>query len=165
MEFLIPSKSDNSFVLQKFTFLFEMYLTMKLSKSLMLLVFKAICLINLWRDIRWKLLLQSSGSVGELGSYGSWMLIMLSSSSLGATSCCCHSPWFTLPACSRLIRVALLFLFCGCYGTLNTNNFLFYFIFSDFTFLFLYFIFLKRRWRRHVTRKSHDMSHGVMSQA
>ena len=34
-----------------------------------------------------------------------------------------------------------------CYRTLNTNNFLFYFIlfFSDFTFLFLYFIFLERR--------------------
>ena len=26
-----------------------------------------------------------------------------------------------------------------CYGTLNTNNFLFSFLFSDFTFLFLYF--------------------------
>ena len=27
-----------------------------------------------------------------------------------------------------------------CYGTLNTNNFYFFYLFSDFTFLFLYFI-------------------------
>ena len=40
---------------------------------------------------------------------------------------------------------------------------LFYFILSNFTFLFLYFIFLKRRWRRHMTRKAHDRSHDVTS--
>ena len=45
----------------------------------------------------------------------------------------------------------------SCYGYSDTYNF--YFIFSDFTFLFLYLIFLERRWRRHVTRKSHDRSH------
>lgn len=47
MESPIPSKSDNSFAFEELTFLFVIYLAMKFSESLMLLVSEAICLIEL----------------------------------------------------------------------------------------------------------------------
>ena len=47
MESPILLKSNKLFALQEFTFLFEMYLAMKLSESLMLLVSEAICSMDL----------------------------------------------------------------------------------------------------------------------
>jgi len=47
MESPIPSKSDKLFALDEFTFLLVMYLAMKFSESLMLLVPDAICSIDL----------------------------------------------------------------------------------------------------------------------
>ena len=72
MKFQIESsmllKSCKSLALPEFTFLFEIYLAIKLSESLMLFVSDMICSIDPCSDIRWKLLLQSSGSVGALES-------------------------------------------------------------------------------------------------
>ena len=51
-----------------------------------------------------------------------------------------------------------------CYGMPWALTILFYFIFSDFTLLLLFFLFW-RMMKRHVTMKSHDRSHDVMSQA
>ena len=49
---------------------------------------------------------------------------------------------------------------------LNTNNFHYlFFYFFWFYFCFFYFILFWRTMKRHVTRKSHDMSHDVMSYA
>ena len=107
------SKSTKSFALLEFIFLLEMYLAIKLSESLMFFVSDTICSIDLWRDIGWKLPLQSSSLVGELGSYGNWMLMMLSLSSLGVATHCCCSPWSTWPTHSDRIGMASLFPFCG----------------------------------------------------
>ena len=52
MESLIPSKSDKSFALDEFIFLLAIYLAMKFSEFLMLLVSDTICSIDLWREIR-----------------------------------------------------------------------------------------------------------------
>ena len=68
MESSILSKSDRSFVLDGLTFLFKIYLAMKFKESLILFASEAICSIELYKDIRWKLPLQRSGSVGEFGS-------------------------------------------------------------------------------------------------
>jgi len=68
MESPIPSKSDRLFALDGLTFLFEIYLAMKFKESLILFASEAICSIEPCKDIRWKLLLQRSGLVGEFGS-------------------------------------------------------------------------------------------------
>ena len=113
MESPILLKSNKLFVLDEFTFLFVMYLAMKFSKFLMFLVSDAIYLIDLWRDIRWKLLLQRSSLVGEFRSYGSWMLMMLLSLLWDTISCGSCLLWFTLKTCLGLEWIALLFPFCG----------------------------------------------------
>ena len=60
---LIPLKSSKS------TCLLTIYLAMKLSESLMFLEFEAICSIELWSKIGWKLPSQRSGSIGVFRSY------------------------------------------------------------------------------------------------
>jgi len=56
---------------------------MKLSKSLIFLVSKARCSIDLCKEMGWKLPSQRLGSIGALGSYGSEILITVSSTCTG----------------------------------------------------------------------------------
>ena len=75
----IPLKSFKSLDLTRSTCLFEIYLAMKLSKSLIFLASKAKCSIELCKEIGWKLPSQRSGSVGALESYKRGMLMTISS--------------------------------------------------------------------------------------
>ena len=109
MESPIPSKSNKLLVFEDLTFLFVIYLAMKLSEPLMILESDVICSIDLWRDIEWKLPLQRSGLVGEFGSYGSWILITSLSSPCGVLAYGTCLLWFALKTCSGLEWVALLF--------------------------------------------------------
>ena len=70
-------KSFRSFDLEKSTCLLVIYLAIKFRKFFIFLASNAICSIKLWREMEWKLPLQSSSSVGTWGLYGSWMLIIL----------------------------------------------------------------------------------------
>ena len=67
--------------------MFDIYFAIKLSEFLMDLVSEAIYSIEPCKEIRWKLPLYNSGLVGELGLYGSWMLMTLLSSLLEAAVC------------------------------------------------------------------------------
>ena len=79
--------SSRLFDFKESTYLLEMYLAMKLKESLMFLKSNAMCSMDLWREIGWKLPFQSSGFIGVLGSYGSWMLMTMSSLMYVAWSC------------------------------------------------------------------------------
>ena len=68
MESPILSKSDKLLAFEALTFLFLIYLAIKFKESLILLESEAICSIDLWRKIGWKLLFHKSGSVGVFES-------------------------------------------------------------------------------------------------
>ena len=59
--------------------LLEIYLAMKFKESMMFLESEAKYSRNLWREIEWKLSSHRLSSVGLLGSYSSWILMILSS--------------------------------------------------------------------------------------
>ena len=77
-----------------------MYFAIKLSESLMHLISEVICSIEPCKEIRWKLPLHNFGSVGVLESYGNWMLMTLSSSSLEAVAQGFSLFGIACPACS-----------------------------------------------------------------
>ena len=105
------SKSFKSLAFLGLTFLFTMYFAMKISESLIHLVSEVMCSMEPCKEIRWKLPLHNSGSVGVLGSYSNWMLMTLLSSSQGAAvqgfglfgmSCPARSSWMGgATCCSR----------------------------------------------------------------
>ena len=65
----IPLKSFKSLDLARSTYLLAMYLAMKLSEFLMFLESKAMCLIEPWSEIGWKLPFQRSDSVSAFRLY------------------------------------------------------------------------------------------------
>ena len=66
----MPSKSFRLLAVFGLTFLFVMYLAMKLSESLMLFMSEAICSIEPCREMEWKFSLHNLGSMEVFGSYG-----------------------------------------------------------------------------------------------
>jgi len=67
----MPLKSSRSLDFAELTCLLVIYLAMKFKKSLIFLESDTRYSIDLWSDIEWKFLSQSSGSVRAFGSYGS----------------------------------------------------------------------------------------------
>ena len=96
MESPKPSRSNKFLTFEASTFLFLMYLAIKFKKSLILLMSEAICSIEPWREIGWKLPLHKSGSVGALGSYGNWISITSLLSPCGASTWGGWMFWFLL---------------------------------------------------------------------